>query len=70
MQNILLACRALGVGATLTTIHCFFEEELKQKLGVPENMEISALLPLGFPQGRLGPTTRNPVEEVIHWDRW
>ncbi len=70
VQNILLACRALGVGATLTTIHCFFEEELKQKLGIPENMEISALLPLGFPQGRLGPTTRKPVEEVIHWDRW
>lgn len=70
VQNILLACRALGVGATLTTIHCFFEEELKQKLGIPENVEIAALLPLGFPLGKLGPTTRKPVEEVIHWDRW
>src|SRR5581483_3989618 len=28
VQNILLACRALGVGATLTTIHCFFEDAL------------------------------------------
>jgi nitroreductase len=70
VQNILLACRALGVGATLTTLHCFFEEELKQKLGIPENMEIAALLPLGFPQGKFGPVTRAPVEEVIHWDRW
>ena len=26
VQNILLACRALGVAATLTTVHCFFEE--------------------------------------------
>jgi nitroreductase len=70
VQNILLACRALGVGSTLTTLHCFFEEELKQKLGIPENMEVAALLPLGFPQGKFGPTTRKPVEEVIHWDRW
>jgi nitroreductase len=30
VQNILLACRALGVGATLTTIHCLFEDKLKE----------------------------------------
>ncbi len=70
VQNILLACRALGIGTTLTTLHCFFEEDLKQKLGIPENMEVSALLPLGYPQGKFGPTSRRPVEEVIHWDRW
>jgi nitroreductase len=70
VQNMLLACRGLGVGATLTTTHCFFEEELKQKLGVPQNMEISALLPLGFPRGKFGKTTRKPVDEVLYWDRW
>ncbi len=70
VQNILLACRGLGIGATLTTTHCFFEDELKQKLGVPENMEIAALLPLGFPRGKFGKTTRKPVDEVLYWDRW
>ena len=49
VQNILLACRALGIGSVITTIHCLFEDELRQKLGIPDNMEISALLPLGFP---------------------
>ena len=70
VQNILLACRAFGIGATLTTTHYFFEDELKQKLGVPENMEIAALLPLGYPRGKFGKTTRKPVEEVLYWDRW
>jgi nitroreductase len=70
VQNMLLACRALGVGATLTTTHYFFEEELKQKFGVPENMEVAALLPLGFPRGKFGKTTRKPVEEVMYWDQW
>lgn len=68
VQNILLACRALGVGATLTTIHCFFEEELKQKVGIPDTMEIAAMIPMGYPQGKFGPVTRRPVEEVVHWD--
>jgi PPOX class probable F420-dependent enzyme len=70
VQNILLACRAFGIGATLTTTHFFFEEELKQKLGVPENMEIAALLPLGYPRGKFGKTTRKPVIEVLYWNRW
>jgi nitroreductase len=70
VQNIVLACRALGIGTVVTTTHCFFEDELKQKLGVPENMEVSALLPLGFPRGKFGPTQRKPVNEVMFWDRW
>jgi nitroreductase len=68
VQNILLACRALGIGSVITTIHCLFEEELKQKFAIPDNMEVSALLPLGYPQGHFGPTTRRPVENVIRWD--
>jgi nitroreductase len=70
IQNILLACRALGVGATLTTLHSFFEDTLKQKLGIPDKMEVAAMIPMGYPRGKFGPVSRNPVEEVIHWDRW
>ena len=70
VQNILLACRALGVGATLTTIHCLFEDKLKEKLNIPDDMEVAALIPMGYPQGNFGPVKRNPVEEVIHWDEW
>ncbi len=70
VQNILLSCRALGIGATLTTIHSFFEDTLKQRLGIPESMEVAAMIPMGYPQGKFGPVSRRPVEEVIHWDRW
>lgn len=70
VQNILLACRAHGIGSVLTTTHFFFEEDLKKKVGVPDSMEISALLPMGYPRGKLGRTTRKPVDEVLYWDRW
>ena len=70
VQNILLACRAYGIGSVLTTTHFFFEEELKKKAGVPDNMEIAALLPMGYPRGKFGKTTRKPVDEVLYWDRW
>jgi nitroreductase len=70
VQNILLACRAYGIGSVLTTTHFFFEDELMKKVGVPENMEISALLPMGYPRGKLGRNTRKPVDDVLYWDKW
>lgn len=70
VQNILLAARALGVGATLTTLHYFFEEELKAHFDIPEDKEIAGLIPMGYPLGQFGPTTRSPAREVTHWGRW
>ncbi len=69
-QNILLACRAVGLGASLTTIHHMFEEELAQHLGVPDGVSLVAMLPIGFPEGRFGPVTRKPAHELTHFDRW
>ena len=70
VQNILLACRAVGLGASLTTIHHMFEEELRERLGVPDEVSLVALLPIGFPQGRFGPVTRKPAQELTYFDRW
>jgi len=69
-QNILLACRALGLGASLTTIHHMFEPELAEYLEVPEDVSLVALLPIGFPKGRFGPVTRIPGQRLTHFDRW
>jgi nitroreductase len=70
VQNILLAARSLGVGATLTTLHYFFEDELKSRFGIPLDKEIAALVPMGYPVGHFGPTARRPASEITHWGRW
>ncbi len=69
-QNILLACRALGLGATLTTLHQMFEAELRERLGIPDAYGVTAMIPIGYPRGRFGPVRRLPVREVTHLDRW
>lgn len=70
IQNILLACRGLGLGATLTTMHQFFEEELHEYFGIPEEYGVVVIIPIGFPEGKFGPITRKPVELVTHFDHW
>jgi len=70
VQNILLACRALGLGATLTTLHQMFEAELCERLGIPDTYGVAAMIPIGYPLGRFGPVRRHSVREVTHLDRW
>jgi nitroreductase len=69
-QNLLLAARALGLAANLTVWHMFEEKKFKQALGVPNNVTVYALIPVGWPAGNFGPVRRRPVSEVLHWDRW
>jgi nitroreductase len=70
VQNLLLAARAEGLGATLTIWHLFREAAFRQVLGVPKEYGIYALVPMGHPLGKFGPVRRRPVEDVLHWDRW
>jgi nitroreductase len=70
VQNLLLAARALGLGATITTWHHMIEGEFKAALGIPAKINTYAVVPIGWPVGNLGPTARLPVQEVIHRDRW
>jgi nitroreductase len=70
VQNLLLAARSLGLGATLTTLHHHHEPEIKHLLGIPEEVQTAALIPLGYPMGRFGKVERRPVEQVAFVDRW
>lgn len=70
VQNMLLACRVLGLGATLTTVCSLHEDELKPILGLPDDVATYALLPVGYPLGRFGPVRRQAVEDVTCLDRW
>jgi nitroreductase len=70
VQNMLLAARALNLGATLTTLYLQFEKEAVAALGLPSDVHSYALLPIGYPMGRFGPVRRIPLADVIYEDCW
>jgi nitroreductase len=70
VQNVLLACRAVGLGASLTTLHTAFGRELDAWLGLPENAPTCALLPIGWPRGRYGRPPRRSVDECLWFERY
>jgi len=71
VQNAMLACRAEGVGCTLTTLLCYREPEVKALLDIPPDWYTCAFMPMGYPVlGGHGPITRRPVSRLAFADRW
>ena len=68
-NDLLLAARAANLGAALTTLPLWNLFALRSILGLPWNITPCAVIPLGWPLGRYGPTTRKAVRDVVSFDR-
>jgi len=70
VQNLLLGARAAGLGAALITLPLWSTFAARRILGLPWSVTPCAVIPLGWPVGRYGPTTRRPVGDVVSLDRY
>jgi nitroreductase len=70
VQNFLLAARSAGLGAALITLPLWSTFLARRALGLPWSVTPCAVVPVGWPRGRYGPTTRRPIGEVVHLDRY
>ncbi|MCK9485841.1 MAG: nitroreductase family protein [Dehalococcoidia bacterium] len=70
VQNALLACRGLGLGSVVTAFHRGHDATLKPLLGVPDDVTLHALLPIGYPEDKIGPVGRRPVKKHASLDTY
>jgi nitroreductase len=71
MQNLLLAARALGLGACLTSWASYGGEQLlRDAVGVPDDNMLAGHVVLGWPRGNHGPVRRRPLADVVFLDHW
>jgi nitroreductase len=71
VQNVLLACRAVGLGASLTQVHLAIGAEVDAWLGLPPNCPTCALIPIGWPAGPgYARPVRRPVDDCLFVDRY
>ena len=70
--SFMLAARSRGLGTVWTTFHLMHEREAAEILGIPHD-EVTqiALIPTAYTKGTdFKPARRNPLESMVHWDRW
>jgi nitroreductase len=66
-----LAARARGLGSAWTTLHLRYEREVSQLLGIPPHVRHGVLLPTAYFTGEtFRPAPREPLDRVLHVDRW
>ncbi len=71
VENLLLACRAEGLGCVLTTLLCMEEPAVRELLGIPDPWGTAAVVPIGYPVLRgHGPISRRSVEELAFANAW
>jgi nitroreductase len=70
VQNLLLGCRAVGLGASLQTLPIWLVPAARRILGLPHRTVPVCVIPIGWARGHYGPTTRRPVRDVVHIDRY
>ena len=66
-----LAARARGLGTAWTTLHIRYEREVSELLGIPPHVRHGVLLPTAYYTGEtFRPGSREPLDRVLHVDRW
>jgi len=69
--SYMLAARARGLGTAWTTLHLSYEEEVAGLLGLPADIRQAALIPTAYYTGDgFRPAARQPLDSVLHLDRW
>ncbi|MGQ9723562.1 MAG: nitroreductase family protein [Candidatus Jordarchaeum sp.] len=67
-DHMVLTAQAQGLGTCW--IGAFNEEEIKKILGMPKEVNIVAMLGIGYPKMIPNPTSRKKMEEIAFRDEW
>jgi nitroreductase len=76
LENMFVAARAMGLGTTPTNFHFFFEDEYRDLLGLPAEVGVHYLTPVGYPPEfpvGLRPAmakARRPWRTLVHDEEW
>ena len=69
IDHMTLAAVELGLGTCW--IGAFSESEVKKVLGIPEEVRVVELLPLGYPaDSAQKDKNRRSQDEIVHWEKW
>jgi nitroreductase len=70
VQNMLLAIHGIGLGSVLTTRWKRREAEIRPLLGLPDDVDPHAILPVGWPARKYGRGKRRPVAEITYREKY
>ncbi|MBU0466448.1 MAG: nitroreductase family protein [Nanoarchaeota archaeon] len=68
IQTLLLGLTSLGIDSCW--VGAYSDELIKEKMNVPQHVQIEAIVPVGFEQGREKKAEKKPLERSLYWEKW
>ena len=69
VENMMLVVHDEGLGSCW--IAAFDEKKVKDVLGIPKEVRLIAMLPIGYPaEQKREVTDRKPLDTIVHHERW
>jgi len=68
VDHLTLAARALGLGTCW--VGAFDANAVRSILGIPDDIEVVQLIPMGYPADWPASRSRRPMDNLVHYDRW
>jgi nitroreductase len=68
MQNLCLTAHALGLGTVV--VGRFNHQKVSEILRVPQNVEVVAMTPLGYPDAEVAPPRRKEISEFVFYEKY
>jgi len=68
LEHLMLAAEVEGLGTCW--IGAFDEEKVRKLFGVPKEVKIVALTPLGYPDCKKSFKPRKSLDEIVMYDKW
>lgn len=79
VEHIVLQAVELGLGTVW--VGAFKEDKIRTALGIPRNIKVVAILPIGYPAAKegltskivkaaIGSKSRKEMGEIVHFDKW
>jgi len=67
-EHICLQAAEDGLGTCW--IGAFYQDRVKKILGIPDDVSVVALIPVGYPDAPPREFSRKPLEEIVSYERW
>ncbi len=65
-----IALQATAEGLATCWIGSFFPDKVRAILGIPKDIQVIELMPIGYPAGKCPARKREPLAKIVSYDKW